>query len=56
MASRGRGARTKGANFERELAKKFNIHLIDYFESKRGLGQTRGGEGNSRCRNALHSC
>lgn len=44
MASRGRGARAKGANFERELAKKFNQHFLkDYFESKRGLGQTRGG-------------
>jgi len=44
MASRGRGARLKGANFERELAKKFNDHFVqDHFQSKRGLGQTRGG-------------
>ena len=42
MASRGRGARTKGANFERELAKFFNSHFHQ-MNAKRGLGQTRGG-------------
>lgn len=42
MASRGKGARAKGANFERELAKMFNSHLQD-LDAKRGLGQTRGG-------------
>jgi hypothetical protein len=41
MASRGRGARTKGAAFERELAKYFteNTELT----AKRGIGQTRSG-------------
>jgi len=42
MASRGRGARLKGANFERELAKIFNAKFTD-INAKRGLGQTRGG-------------
>ena len=42
MASRGRGARTKGANFERELAKIFNARF-ENLDAKRGLGQTRGG-------------
>ena len=44
MASRGKGARLKGANFERDLAKLFaeNTKLKD---AKRGLGQTRGGGG-----------
>lgn len=42
MASRGRGSRIKGANFERELAKFFNSHFND-MNAKRGLGQTRGG-------------
>lgn len=42
MASRGRGARLKGANFERELAKYFNSHF-NQMGAKRGLGQTRGG-------------
>jgi hypothetical protein len=42
MASRGRGARLKGANFERELAKYFNSHFAQ-MNAKRGLGQTRGG-------------
>lgn len=42
MASRGRGARLKGANFERELAKYFNSHFHQ-MNAKRGLGQTRGG-------------
>jgi len=41
MASRGRGARLKGANFEREIAnylsEKTNL------EARRGLAQTRGG-------------
>jgi len=41
MASRGSGARRKGAQFERDLARlisdKTNI------EAKRGLGQTRSG-------------
>lgn len=41
MASRGAGARRKGAQFERDLAKlisdKTNV------EAKRGLGQTRSG-------------
>ena len=41
MASRGRGARQKGANFEREIAKLFSEKLERNF--KRGLGQTRGG-------------
>lgn len=42
MATRGRGSRTKGANFERDLAKYFNAN-IDNANAKRGLGQTRGG-------------
>lgn len=42
MASRGRGARLKGANFERDLAKYFNSHFSQ-MNAKRGLGQTRGG-------------
>ena len=42
MASRGRGARLKGANFERELAKIFNAKFND-LNAQRGLGQTRGG-------------
>ena len=41
MASRGRGARAKGANFERDLAKLFRQYLD--IEAQRGLGQTRGG-------------
>lgn len=41
MASRGRGARIKGANFERELAKKFRDSLN--IKAYRGLTQTRGG-------------
>lgn len=41
MASRGRGARLKGANFERELANYFSKELN--IDAKRGLGQTRGG-------------
>lgn len=41
MASRGRGARIKGANFERELAKIISEETC--IEAKRGLAQTRGG-------------
>jgi len=41
MASRGRGARAKGANFERELAKKLRTELN--IPAERGLAQTRGG-------------
>jgi len=41
MASRGRGARAKGANFERELAK--IIQAATGLDAKRGLAQTRGG-------------
>ena len=41
MASRGRGARIKGANFERELAKLFRERIG--IEAQRGLAQTRGG-------------
>mgnify|MGYP003135881290 CR=1 FL=1 len=41
MASRGRGARQKGFQFERDVAKAFtNTTGIEF---KRGLGQTRGG-------------
>ena len=41
MASRGRGARIKGANFERALAKVFRDEIG--IEAQRGLAQTRGG-------------
>lgn len=41
MASRGRGARTKGAAFERELAKYFTENTK--LTAKRGIGQTRSG-------------
>ena len=41
MASRGKGARIKGAQFERDLAKMFSEKTP--LEAKRGLGQTRGG-------------
>lgn len=41
MASRGRGARIKGATFERQLAKYFTDNTI--FEAKRGIGQSRMG-------------
>jgi hypothetical protein len=41
MASRGRGARQKGFNFERAVAKL--LTGLTGFEWKRGLGQTRGG-------------
>ena len=40
MASRGRGARQKGASFEREIAK---VLSATGFVFKRGLGQARGG-------------
>lgn len=43
MASRGRGARAKGFQFERDIAKAMS-EATD-FEFKRGLGQTRGGGG-----------
>jgi Holliday junction resolvase len=59
MASRGRGARIKGANFEREMAKLFTEELGLSF--KRGLGQTRGGgaevadvEGEDNEQNPFH--
>jgi len=43
MATRGRGARLKGSNFERSLAKLLTEKTNKEF--KRGLGQTRlGGE------------
>lgn len=41
MASRGSGARVKGANFERTIAKYLTEHTK--IEWKRGIGQTRGG-------------
>jgi len=41
MASRGKGARAKGANFERDLAKYFRESLL--MDAQRGLGQCRGG-------------
>ncbi len=41
MTSRGRGARMKGASFERELAK--YISEKTGLEAKRGLGQARVG-------------
>ena len=41
MASRGRGARMKGANFERQLAK--YISEKTGLDAKRGLGQSRLG-------------
>lgn len=41
MASRGRGARVKGAAFERLLAKYFTEKT--QLEAKRGIGQTRSG-------------
>lgn len=41
MAGRGRGARLKGANFERQLAKILTEKTK--FEWSRGLGQTRRG-------------
>ena len=41
MASRGRGARTKGANFERMVATFLSNHTV--LEARRGLAQTRGG-------------
>ena len=41
MASQGRGARIKGANFERKLATILSEKTK--LEAKRGLAQTRGG-------------
>ena len=41
MTSRGRGARIKGATFERKLAKYFTENTK--LEAKRGIGQTRKG-------------
>lgn len=41
MASRGRGARNKGAQFEREIAKRLTDLTEGNYEFKRGLGQTR---------------
>lgn len=41
MASRGKGARVKGAAFERYLANYFTEHTD--FEAKRGIGQSRNG-------------
>lgn len=41
MASRGRGARAKGFQFERDIAKAFQEAIGEEFQ--RGLGQTRGG-------------
>jgi hypothetical protein len=41
MTSRGRGARIKGATFERLLAKYFSKHTS--LDAKRGIGQTRLG-------------
>ena len=41
MTTRGRGARVKGAAFERKLAKYFTDNSP--LEAKRGIGQTRSG-------------
>lgn len=41
MTTRGRGARVKGAAFERKLAKYFTDNTS--LEAKRGIGQTRSG-------------
>ena len=41
MASRGKGARIKGAAFERHLAKYFTDNTS--LDAKRGIGQTRMG-------------
>jgi len=41
MTTRGRGARIKGAAFERLLAKYFTDNTT--MEAKRGIGQTRSG-------------
>jgi hypothetical protein len=41
MTTRGRGARVKGAAFERKLAKYFTDNTT--LEAKRGIGQTRSG-------------
>lgn len=41
MATRGKGARVKGASFEREIANKLSLNTGYVF--KRGLSQARGG-------------
>ena len=41
MATRGKGARVKGASFEREIANKLSLNTGYVF--KRGLAQARGG-------------
>jgi hypothetical protein len=41
MTTRGRGARIKGAAFERKLAKYFTENTS--LDAKRGIGQTRSG-------------
>ncbi len=41
MTTRGRGARIKGAAFERKLAKYFTENTT--LDAKRGIGQTRSG-------------
>jgi hypothetical protein len=41
MTTRGRGARIKGATFERRLAKYFSEQTV--LDAKRGIGQTRSG-------------
>jgi hypothetical protein len=41
MTTRGRGARIKGAAFERKLAKYFTENTS--LDAKRGIGQTRNG-------------
>ena len=41
MTTRGRGARIKGAAFERHLAKYFSENTS--LDAKRGIGQTRSG-------------
>ena len=41
MTTRGRGARIKGATFERHLAKYFTENTS--LDAKRGIGQTRSG-------------
>ena len=42
MASRGRGARVKGAQFERDIAKRLTELTDGTYQFKRGLGQSRG--------------
>ncbi len=44
MSSRGKGARLKGANFERRVANDLTEAMESFgYTFKRGLGQTRGG-------------